>query len=70
VNPHNAPAVKANAMHNADRMVKVIRNFKNISSSFFGGAVYCVADGRKNSSALYNIYNIVHARARDVKEKG
>ena len=69
VNPHSAPAVKANPMHSAERMVKMILNFKNISYSFFWEEFCRGVNGKDNNSTLYNIYNIVHARARDVKEK-
>ena len=58
---HKAPAVNANARHMAESMVKSILNFKSIVSSF-------LREERKVAHS-YNIYNIVHARARDVKKK-
>ena len=60
--PHSAPAVNAVAMHSAESIVKSMRNFKNIINSLF-----CAS---KVSSRVYNIYNIVHTRARNVKGNG
>ena len=62
VHPQMAPAVKAVARHKAESMVKSTRNFKNIAYSF--------AAAVENVRRIYNIYNIVHTRARDVKENG
>ena len=60
-NPHSAPAVMANARQMAESMVKSTLNFKNIALFLLVRLKKCLT--------VYNIYNIVHARARDVKEK-